>query len=149
MPRIVETLRQTEWWYGADGFPYRLAEMELSHLWNVLNFLGRRASQLRLQHYWDEFLERNDVDDYDVGPEIKIAFHEWLRSQNEIDGIPQDWLNQTPFLRELRHQIALRNVADGDVVGVRYDEELEDGSGGTNGRAVGADPRLRGRPALG
>lgn len=133
MPRIVETLRQTEWWYGQDGFPYRLDEMELTHLWNVLNFLGRRASQLRLQHYWDEFLERNDVDDYDdydVG--LETAFHEWLRSQNEIDGIPQDWLNQTPFMRELRHQIALRNVANGDVVGVRYDEELEDGSGGTD-----------------
>lgn len=150
MHKIVETLRQTEWWYGQDGFPYRLDEMELTHLWNVLNFLGRRASQLRLQHYWDEFLERNDVDDYDdydVG--LETAFHEWLRSQNEIDGIPQDWLNQTPFMQELRHQIALRNVANGDVVGVRYDEELEDGSGGANGRAVGADPRLRDRPALG
>jgi len=148
MPKIIETLRQNEWWYGQDGFPYRLAEMDASHIWNVINFLGRRVSQLRMQHYWDEFLELNDICDDEVGPRTHEAFHEWLRRQNEIEGIPLDWLNATPLVRELRHQLALRATTDGDVVGVRYDGELEDDRG-TNGRAVGTDPRLRGGPALG
>lgn len=148
MPKIVETLRQTEWWYGEDGFPYRVNEMELSHLWNVHNWLTRRADQLRRQHYWDEFLEYNDLDDGCYGLSARTAFHEWLRRQNELEPIASDWLRQTPLVRELKHQIALRNLVDGDVVGVRYDEELEDESG-TDGRAVGTDPRLRDRPALG
>lgn len=149
MPKIIETLRQDEWWYGQDSFPYRVAEMETSHIRNVLEFLRRRASQLKLQHYWDEFLERYDLDDYEVGPDAEQAFIRWLGANPAIEADPRGWLEQTPLVKALRYTLVFRGSVDGDVVGVRYDTELEEDSDGANGRAVGADPRLRGRPALG
>jgi hypothetical protein len=148
MPNMIETLQQDEWWYGRDSFPYRLDEMDAAHLWNVYNFLARRATQLRTQHYWAEFLEHHDIADEEVGPYTRAAFREWLRRQNEIDGLPLDWLRATPLARELKHQIALRTLTEGVVVNVQYERELESVSG-TDGRAVGADPGLRDRPALG
>lgn len=149
MPNIIETLQQDEWWYGRDGFPYRLREMPTSHIENVLEWLRRRASQLRLQHYWDEFLEHHDLDDEGIGPSTQGTFHEWLRHQNALEADDgRTWLEQTPFIRALQRVLRRRNTVNGDVVDVRYDEELEDVSG-TDGRAVAADPRLRDRPALG
>jgi hypothetical protein len=57
VPKITDTLRQDEWWYGRDSFPYRITEMETSHVVNVLDWLRRRAYARRLQLYWDDFLE--------------------------------------------------------------------------------------------
>lgn len=148
MPRIVETLRQTEWWYGEDGFPYRVDEMELTHLWNVVNWLTRRADQLRRQHYWAEFIAVNGIDEGCSEVSVRLAFREWLRLQNEIESKPTDWLDRTPLVRALRRELLTRVTTDGDVVGVHYDQELKDESG-IDGRAVGTDPRLRDRPALG
>jgi hypothetical protein len=149
MPKMVETLRQEEMWYGEDGFPYRIDEMELSHLCNVLGWLTRRAAKLRQQHYWDEFLEYNDLDDGYYGLDARAAFYEWLRRQNELESDSTVWLRQMPLIQALRREIARRDAHTGDVVGVHYDQELEDDSDGTHGRAVGPDPRLRDRPALG
>lgn len=149
MPKIIETLRQDEWWYGQDGFPYRVREMPTSHIENVVEWLRRRANQLRLQHYWDEFLEYNDLNDEDIGPHTQRAFNEWLRHQNAIEADSATaWLDQTPLVRALCRVLRRRNTVNGDVVDVRYDQELEDDSG-TDGRAVGTDPGLRDRPALG
>jgi hypothetical protein len=148
VPRIVETLQQTEWWYGEDGFPYRLDEMELTHLWNVVNWLTRRGKQLRRQHYWAEFLEFNGIEEGCHEVSVRLAFHEWLRGQRELESDPTVWLDGTPLVRALRRELLTRATTDGDVVGVHYDQELEDESG-TDGRAVGTDPRLRDRPALG
>lgn len=149
MPNIVETLGQTEWWYGADKYPYRITEMPTSHIVNVLEWLRRRADQLRRQHYWDEFLEYHDLDDSEVGPHTQGAFYEWLRHQNQLDGDATAWLDKTPLVRKLKRTLRKRGTVDGVVVDVRYDEELEDVSAGIDGRAVSADPRLRGRTALG
>lgn len=149
MPKMVETLRQEEMWYGEDGFPYRLDEMELSHLWNVVNWLTRRAAKLRQQHYWDEFLEYNDLDDGHYGLEARVAFREWLRRQNEIESDPVVWLDQMPLVRALRRELLARATADGVVVDVRYERELGDVSDGIDERAVGTSQGLRDRPALG
>ena len=149
MPKIVETLRQGEWWYGQDGFPYRVAEMELSHVVNTLRWLRRRANTLRLQHHWDEFLEYSDLPDCDAGPAAERAFVQWLGAQPTLDVDPVAWLELTPLVKALKRTLILRGSTDGDVVDVRYDEELEDVSSGTNGRAVGTDQGLCDRPALG
>jgi hypothetical protein len=149
VPKITETLQQNEWWYGADSCPYRITEMPTSHIRNVVEWLSRRADQLRRQHYWEEFLEYNDLDDLDVGPHSQAAFHEWLRHQNQLDGDSAAWLERTPLVRKLRWILRKRGTVDGVVVGVHYEMELEDDSDGTNGRAVAANPRLRDRPALG
>lgn len=149
MPKIIETLRQDEWWYGQDSFPYRITEMETSHIVNVLDLLRRRVSTLRLQHYWDEFLEYSDLDDGDVGPESEAQFIQWLGRNPALESNPVDWLRATPLVEALWDELRRRDSVDGDVVSVWIEEELEDDSDGANGRTVGADPRLRGRAALG
>jgi hypothetical protein len=149
MPKIIETLRQDVRWYGQDGFPYRVAEMELSHIVNVLNWLRRRAHTLRMQHHWDEFLEYSDLDDSDAGPNTERAFIKWLGANPALDVEPTLWLEQMPLVTALKYELILRGSVDGNVVTVHYDKELEDDSDGVDGRAVGADQGLRDRPALG
>lgn len=148
MPKIVETLRQDVWWYGQDNFPYRVAEMETSHVGNVLEWLRRRAHTLRLQHYWDEFLEYYDIDDSDVGSDSEEQFIRWLGANPALESNAARWLEQMPLVKALKYTLILRGSVDGDVVNVRTEEEIEDDSG-ANPRAVGTDPRLRGRAALG
>lgn len=149
MPKIVDTLRQEWMWYGQDNFPYRIRKMDTEHIVNVLDWLRRRAYTLRMQHYWDEFLEYSDLDDADVGPNTEHAFVQWLAANPALEVDPVNWLAATPLVRALWRELRLRDGVDGDLVDVRYDEELEDDSGGTNGRAVGTDQGLCNRPALG
>lgn len=149
MPRIVNTLRQEEMWYGQDSLPYRIVNMDNQHIVNVLDFLRRRASQLKLQHYWDEFLELNDIPDDEVGPDSERAFIQWLGKNPAIEANPARWLESMPLVRALSKELRRRGVVDGDVVRVRYDEELEEDSDDTDGRAVDAHSGLRDRPALG
>lgn len=149
MPKIIETLRQEEMWYGQDSFPYRIATMDINHIVNVLDWLRRRANALRLQHYWDEFLELNDLDDSEVGPRTEEAFVRWLGANPALETNAVDWLRRMPLVEALWRELRQRDGIDGDLVDVRYDAELEEDSDGANGRAVGTDPRLRGRTALG
>ena len=136
MPKIVKTLEQTERWYGQDSFPYRIQTMASSHITNVLEWLERRASQLRLQRYWDEFLEYSDIDDSEVGPNAEAEFVRWLGSGPAIEEDASAWLARRPLVRALKRELRRRGTTDGDVVAVRYDEELEDVSSGTNGGAA-------------
>ena len=147
MPKIIETLAQDVWWYGRDSFPYRVTEMDTGHVGNVLEWLRRRASQLRLQHHWDEFLEYSDLPDDDVGPETEREFVRWLGHNPTLDVDARRWLEQTPLVKALKYTLLLRGSVDGDVVYVHTEQEIEDDSA-VNGRAVGTNPRLRGRPAL-
>lgn len=149
MPKIIETLRQDEWWYGQDSFPYRISTMDVDHIVNVLDWLRRRANALRLQHYWDEFLELNDVDDGDVGPLTEKAFVRWLGANPALENNAVDWLRQMPLVEALWHELRRRDGVDGDVVAVHYEKELEDDSDGVDSGADGTNPGLRGRPALG
>lgn len=149
MPKIIETLRQDEMWYGQDNFPYRISTMETSHIGNVLDWLRRRAHMLRLQHYWDEFLELNDICDDEVGPRTEEAFIRWLGANPALEQNGFKWLEQMPLVKALRYELVLRGTIDGDVVKVRYDAELEEDSDGTDQRAVGPSSGFRGRPALG
>lgn len=148
MPKIIETLEQGEWWYGQDSFPYRVVEMDTEHIGNVLRWLRRRANQLRMQHHWDEFLEHHDLPDEDAGPESELAFVKWLGASSELDVDPHAWLEQRPLVKALKYTLIMRDTLDADVVDVHTEEEIEDDSG-THARAVGADPGLRDRPALG
>lgn len=149
MPKIVETLRQDVWWYGQDSFPYRIAQMDTRHVVNVLDWLRRRASALHLQHHWDEFLEYSDLDDHDAGSVTEQAFVKWLAANSALEQNAVDWLRATPLVEALWDELRRRDGIDGYVVAVRYDEEIEDVSSGTNGRAVGTNPGLCGRSALG
>lgn len=148
MPKIVRTLEQDEWWYGQDSFPYRITEMDDYHISNVIEWLRRRASQLRLQHYWDEFLEHHDLDDCDVGPNTERQFIAWLGANPALDADAARWLDAKPLTVALRRELRSRGIVDGIVVDLSYDGELEDDSA-ANGRAVGARPGFRRRTALG
>lgn len=149
MPKIVETLRQDKMWYGQDGFPYRLASMDDKHIANVLDWLRRRAYTLRMQHYWDEFMELNDVPDDEIGPDTERAFVRWLGANPALEVDAVDWLAAMPLVRALWRELALRDGLDGEVVDVYWQKELTEDSGGANAGAVGTDQGLRGRPTLG
>lgn len=124
MPNITETLEQTERWYGQDSFPYRVNTMDTSHITNVLEWLSRRASQLRLQRYWNEFLEYSDIDDSEVGPNTEAAFIKWLGSGPAIEEDASAWLARRPLVQALNRELRRRGTTDGDVISVRYDKEL-------------------------
>lgn len=149
MPDIITTLEQSERWYGQKGIPYRLSNMDESHIHNVLRMLRARASALQLQRDWSHYLDANGLCEEDVDRDMEFAFIRWLGAQPALDESPAEWLERRPLIQALKRELRARGTLDGDVVGVRYDLELEENSDGTDGRAVGADPRLRDRPALG
>jgi hypothetical protein len=96
MPHIIDTLEQTEYWYGQDGRPYLVEHMEQSHRVNVLNFLERRARNLMEHARWREqnaaarSLSREDYEAYID------------QCMATIDGNPVDWLDSKPFVQNLR-----------------------------------------------
>lgn len=98
MPSIIDTLEQTEMWYGQDGLPYKLTEMEQSHRVNVVNFLRRRAGQLQY-HSWRLELHymRNAPDD---------VADAWGR---ELPNSSEEWLENRPLMQELTRLIKLHD----------------------------------------
>lgn len=148
MPDIITTLEQTERWYGQKGMPYRLSNMDKSHIHNVLRMLRARASALQLQRHWNEYLDGSGLREEDVDRDTEFAFIRWLGAEPALDESPAEWLERKPLIQALKRELKARGTVDGDVVGVWYDEELEENSGGTNGGADGADQGFRDRPAL-
>lgn len=109
MPSLLDTLDQEEWWYGQDGYPYRLAEMEQSHRINVQAFLRRRAKNIYDRHQWHEFRIMESAPD-DV-------FAEWMHeSERMVDSDPVEWLNSTPFMQALDRAIRDHDTVEGEVV---------------------------------
>jgi hypothetical protein len=101
MPSIVETLEQEEMWYGQDGFPYRVTDMETSHVVNVLAFLRRRAPQLQRHRAWWDALNQRAT--------------EW----QSLEDNPAAWLERRPLVKALKYELLLRGTVDAEVVDVR------------------------------
>jgi hypothetical protein len=109
MPDLLKTLDQEEWWYGQDGYPYKIAGMEQSHRVNVQAFLRRRAKNIYDRHQRREFRIMESAPD-DV-------FNEWMtETERGINSDPVEWLDNTPFMRALGKAIKNANTIDGEVV---------------------------------
>lgn len=108
MPRIIETLEQEEMWYGQDGRPYLIAEMETSHVSNVLAFLRRRADDLVRHEAWYE-VNRASLN------EQRAILERW---RTVIQDDPASWLKRRPLVRALEHELRRRGTVDGEVVEV-------------------------------
>lgn len=109
MPILLETLEQEEMWYGEDGFPYRIEDMEQSHRINVVNFLRRRAENIYLRHQWVEArMMANAPDD------VQDAYDAEMR--RTLNDKPEEWLMRRPLIQALQRAIARHNTIDGEVV---------------------------------
>lgn len=106
MPRIIETLEQEELWYGQDGRPYRVVEMETSHVVNVLAFLRRRADDLVRHEAWYE-VNRAPLD------EQRAILERW---RGVIQDDPAAWLERRPLIKALKYELLLRTSDDGEVL---------------------------------
>jgi len=107
MPRIIETLEQEEMWYGQDGRPYRVTEMETSHVVNVLAFLRRRADDLARHAAWYE------VSHAPLSRQLEIID----RWRGELGDDPVAWLERRPLVKALRYELVLRDTVEGEVIG--------------------------------
>lgn len=107
MPDIFKTLEQETMWYGQDGYPYRIEDMEQSHRINVVNFLRRRAVHMYERKLWREFRQMEGA------PED--VFDQWM-TQNErsLPQGPEDWLNSTPLIRALERAIKVYDSIEPD-----------------------------------
>jgi len=108
MPHIVDTLEQTKMWYGQDGRPYVVEDMEQSHRVNVLNFLERRARALMEHARWREqqLILRNAPDD---------VFDAYIdQCASTIEGNPKDWLASKPFVINLKAVIGRHGAIEPD-----------------------------------
>jgi len=101
MPSIVETLEQEKMWYGQDGRPYLIEEMELSHVVNTLAFLRRRAPDLQRHRAWWDALNQHAT--------------QWQGLEDD----PAVWLERRPLIKALKYELLLRGTVDGEVVDVR------------------------------
>src|SRR4051812_16844680 len=108
MPSIVETLEQEEMWYGQDGLPYRVAEMETSHVVNVLAFLRRRRGDLLRHEVWYELSHAPLV-------EQRGILERW---RTELSDDPAAWLERRPLVKALKYELLLRGTVDAEVVDV-------------------------------
>lgn len=109
MPSLLQTLEQTEYWYGQDGFPYRLTEMEQSHRINVLAFLRRRARNIYERHQWAELkVMETAPDDVFAGWEAE--------NERRLNSDPVEWLNSMPLMQELERLVKAEDTIDGEVV---------------------------------
>lgn len=106
MPRIIETLEQEEMWYGQDGLPYRIKEMELSHVVNVLAFLRRRADDLVRHEAWYQ-VNHAPLD------EQRAILERW---RHVIQDDTAAWLERRPLIKALKYELLLRDTVDGEVV---------------------------------
>jgi hypothetical protein len=109
MPRLLETLEQTEMWYGEDSFPYRIEEMETSHIKNVIGFLRRRAVNIYKRHRYLE--ERAAI-------ALGEGFDVWNSGPYQIDSNPLEWLNNRPLMQKLEHVLKLRDSIEPDMLQV-------------------------------
>lgn len=107
MASVIGVLEQEEMWYGQDGYPYRLSEMEQSHRYNVLRFLRRRAEHLYDRKDWLEFKRMGNAPD-DV-------FESFMRERERSIGCdPLEWLNSRPLVLALERHIRLHESINPD-----------------------------------
>jgi hypothetical protein len=102
MPALLDTLEQTEMWYGEDGFPYKIEEMETSHIENVVRFLGRRAQNIYERHQYREYRMFEDAP--------ADIFDAWMRDNMQtIASDPLEWLAQRPLLQRMEQILNIRH----------------------------------------
>lgn len=112
MPSIIKTLEQGEMWYGEDGYPYHIEDMDQDHRWNVLRMLKRRARQLLKQKL---FAELYGGSRYQTVAEIEAD----IKAKNLLLSDPQVWLSERPFVIALEKAIRNHGTIDGEVVEVQ------------------------------
>jgi hypothetical protein len=107
MPSLFDTLEQDEMWYGQDGYPYVVDEMETSHIRNLIGFLQRRADNIYKRHQWHEArLMESAPDD---------VFDGWMAEQRRaIPSDPLEWLNRRPLMQKLERVLRLRESIEPD-----------------------------------
>jgi hypothetical protein len=110
-PGVDALLEQTEWWFGADGYPYRVSNMDAEHIRNLLAFLERRAASLLRRRHWFEA--------YASGQSEAALLDRWSRELGTSS--PFDWLRQRPLVRALEAELRRRDSIDGEVVD-RWDD---------------------------
>lgn len=109
MAILLETLEQEEMWYGEDGFPYHIEDMEQSHRINVVNFLKRRAQNIYLRHQYAEMCMISRAPD-----DVQMAYEAKMRRL--LDDDPVEWLMRRPLMQALQRAISRHNTVDGEVV---------------------------------
>ncbi len=102
---VIETLEQEEWWFGRDGQPHRVAEMNQEYRLTLLAFLRRRADDLRRQRLWYELYG------IDTAPSTRARWVRELATRTALD-----WLNDRPLVRALERAVARHDALDGEVV---------------------------------
>jgi hypothetical protein len=113
MPHLLETLEQVEMWYGEDSFPYRIEEMETSHIRNVIGFLMRRAENIYKRH---RYLEERAA--------IALGIPEgWNEGPIRIDSDPTEWLRNRPLIQKLERVLKLRESIEPDMLQVEAGSE--------------------------
>jgi hypothetical protein len=112
VPSIIRTLEQEEMWYGEDGYPYVVEEMDQDHRVNVLRMLKRRAYQLLKQKLFDEIYNRRPDDLLPSQIEAQI------RDKTALLSDPEAWLSERPFVIALERAIRNHGTIDGEVVEV-------------------------------
>lgn len=107
MPSMFETLEQEVMWYGQDGFPYVVDEMETSHIRNLIGFLQRRAPNLYARKDFYEFRI------YKNAPEE--VFNEWMHMNGRaIPEDPAEWLARRPLMQKLERILRQRESIEQD-----------------------------------
>lgn len=113
MPNIIQVLEQETMWYGQDGYPYYLDEMDQDHRWNVLLMLKRRAKQLAKQRLWLD--ERQSLGSRTRTPADNQRL---LEAERAIEADPLVWLRSRPFMIALEKAIRDHGTIDGEVIDV-------------------------------
>jgi hypothetical protein len=107
-PGLVPTLEQTTWWFGQDGRPYQVADMDVEHLRNLLAYLRRHASRLRDHRRWWESYHTTESEDA-----LRAR-----QSRELADRSDADWLRDRPLVRALEAELRRRDAVDAEVVDV-------------------------------
>lgn len=96
-------LDQGEWWRTRDGRDIRVADMELSHVQNLIAYLHRHAWRF---HYATCMREGADLMG-PLGPRGEIAsYHAEQGWEELLHQDPNEWLDETELLKALRARLA-------------------------------------------
>lgn len=112
----LKLLDQNEVWVDAAGEERPLADLEISHCRNIVNFLRRRAEGISVQYSRhlmtvELSLVHASENAYDaVSAEIDQQFESIMRD-------PMEWLNNKPLIRALEARVEEYATAQRDLEG--------------------------------
>jgi hypothetical protein len=105
---MIQVLEQTEMWYGEDGFPYKITEMETRHLENVIRFLARQSKNLFARKLYTATGGVRDI----VGVELQLDGDNPAMMQQMAD----EWLKSRPLLRAMAAELLKRKLPEATVI---------------------------------